>query len=207
MEGRRKGRLFRRRILTVVILACLVLAVGAAGWILTEDKDQNAQKISSREQETENEGCESMADNPLLSEEYPEVTAAVESYYRMLGDETSFVEGYENLKVYTKLGKYQHTYVAFVRYDMKIRDVYTRVPGLGTVYVTEDADGKCQVDAQVEDDEIKAYVDLLTGHEDVQTLFQETQSAYQQAVQSDALLQEALLDLKQAYEDSTGSPQ
>lgn len=205
MEGRRKGRLFRGRILTVVILACLVLAVGAAGWILTEDKGQNAQKISSEGQKAENEGCESMADNPLLSAEYPEVTAAVESYYRTLGDETSFAEGYENLQVYTKLGKYQHTYVAFVRYDMKIRDVYTRVPGLGTVYVTEDGDGKCQVETQVEDDEIKAYVDVITGHEDVQALFQETQAAYQQAVQSDALLQEALLDLKQAYEESAGS--
>lgn len=205
MEGRQKGRFFRRRILTVLILTCLVLAVGAAGWILTEDKNQNAQKISSKEQKKENEGCETMADNPLLPEEYPEVTAAVKEYYRTLQDKTSFVEDYENLKVYTKLGKYEHTYVAFVRYDMKIRDVYTRVPGLGTVYVTEDKDGKCQVETQVEDDEIKNYVDLVTGHEDVQALFQETQEAYQQAVQSDALLREALLDLKQAYEDSTGS--
>ena len=94
------------------------------------------------------------------------------------------MEGYENLNVYTKLGKYQDTYVAFVRYDMKIRDVYTGVPGLGTLYVTEDEDGKCQVETQVEEDEIH---DLV------------------QAVQSDALLKEALLDLKQAYEDSAGS--
>ena len=82
------------------------------------------------------------------------MTRAVEAYTGALGDETSFVEGYENLNVYTKLGKYQDTYVAFVRYDMKIRDVYTGVPGLGTLYVTEDEDGKCQVETQVEEDEI-----------------------------------------------------
>lgn len=205
MEGRQKGRLFRRRILTVMILACLILMIGAAGWILTQDKNQSAQKISSKEQKRENEGCENMSENPLLLEEYPEVTDAVKDYYRTLQDETSFVEDYENLNVYTKLGKYEHTYVAFVRYEMKIRDIYTRVPGLATVYVTEDEDGKCQVETQVEDDEIKSYVDLVTEHEDVQALFQEVQEAYQQAVQSDALLQEALLDLKQAYENSTGS--
>jgi len=36
-------------------------------------------------------------------------------------------------------------------------------------------------------------------------LIEETQTAYHEAVQSDALLQEALMDLKNAYEDSTGS--
>ena len=136
MEGRQKGVLLLRKIVTVAVLAGLVLAVGAGGWILTKDKSQKAQKISLKEQKKENEGWENMADNPLLKGEYPQVTRAVEAYYSALGDETSFVEGYENLNVYTKLGKYQDTYVAFVRYDMKIRDVYTGVPGLGTLYVT-----------------------------------------------------------------------
>ena len=73
------------------------------------------------------------------------------------------------------------------------------------VYVTEDEDGKCQVETQVEEDEIHDLVEAVTGHEDVQVLLTETQNAYRQAVQSDALLKEALLDLKQAYEDSAGS--
>ena len=205
MEGRQKGVLLLRKIVTVAVLAGLVLAVGAGGWILTKDKSQKAQKISLKEQKKENEGWENMADNPLLKGEYPQVTRAVEAYYSALGDETSFVEGYENLNVYTKLGKYQDTYVAFVRYDMKIRDVYTGVPGLGTLYVTENEDGKCQVETQVEEDEIHDLVEAVTGHEDVQALLTETQNAYRQAVQSDALLKEALLDLKQAYEDSAGS--
>ena len=205
MEGRQKGVLLLRKIVTVAVLAGLVLAVGAGGWILTKDKSQKAQKISLKEQKKENEGWENMADNPLLKGEYPQVTRAVEAYYSALGDETIFVEGYENLNVYTKLGKYQDTYVAFVRYDMKIRDVYTGVPGLGTLYVTEDEDGKCQVGTQVEEDEIHDLVEAVTGHEDVQALLTETQNAYRQAVQSDALLKEALLDLKQAYEDSAGS--
>ena len=109
------------------------------------------------------------------------------------------------MQVYTKLGKYKDTYVAFVRYDMKIRDIYTEVPGLSTVYVTKDENGICQVSAKAEDDEVASYIQMIAQHEDVQALISETQQAYQEAVQSDALLQEALSDLKDAYENSTGS--
>lgn len=35
MEGRQKGVLLLRKIVTVAVLAGLVLAVGAGGWILT----------------------------------------------------------------------------------------------------------------------------------------------------------------------------
>ena len=68
MEGRQKGVLLLRKIVTVAVLAGLVLAVGAGGWILTKDKSQKAQKISLKEQKKENEGWENMADN-LCSKE------------------------------------------------------------------------------------------------------------------------------------------
>lgn len=212
MEGRQKGLLQRGRIRTTAVLIILVLIVGAAGWILTDDKSQKAQKRTMEEQkmtgtaaQQENEGSRDMSANPLTLQEHSGIASAVERYYRKLGDETSFVEGYENLKVYTKLGKYQDTYVAFVRYDMRIRDVYTRVPGLGTVYVTGDGEGRYQVETDAADQEIQDFVETVAAHEDVQELFQKTKDSYQEAVRSDALLQEALLDLKEAYEDSTGS--
>ena len=88
---------------------------------------------------------------------------------------------------------------------MKIKDIYTKVPGLGTVYVAKDAESEYQVSASPEDEEINAFIQEIAQHEDVQALLEETQTAYHEAVQSDALLQEALTDLKNAYEDSTGS--
>ena len=97
------------------------------------------------------------------------------------------------------------TYVAFVRYDMKIKDIYTEVPGLGTLYVTKDSQGNYQITQQVKNEEIRAYINRIAGHEDVQTLMDQTHEDYQNAVNSDALLREALDDLKRAYEDSTGN--
>ena len=43
---------------------------------------------------------------------------------------------------------------------------------------------------------------MIAQHRDVQALMDETQSLYQEAVGSDALLKEALSDLKNAYEGS-----
>lgn len=213
MEGRRQDASTRykswKRIGIIMVLFLLVLLVGAAGFGLTEAKEEKAQKISEKslqvEKTKENPDCESMGSNPLELGVYPEVADAVSRYYESLGDKSEFVEAYHNVKAYTKLGKYQDTYVAFVRYDMKIKDIYTEVPGMSTLYVTKDEDGECHISAKVEEEEISSYIQTIAGHEDVQALMSETQEAYHEAIQSDALLQEALNDLKDAYENSTGS--
>ena len=189
----------------LVFLVALAAALVAAGSSLTEAKVQKAQKTTSDRLYVENRGCEVMELNPLRTEEYPEITEAVREYYRQQGEEASFAESYDDIHIYTKEGRYRGTYVVFVAYDMKIKDIYTKVPGLGTVYVEDDEEGGCRIIADVKDPELKEYIQLVAQHEDVQKLMTKTQKAYQEAVRSDALLQEALLDLKNAYENSTGS--
>ena len=51
----------------------------------------------------------------------------------------------------------------------------------------------------MEDEKVKSHIQKIAAHEDVQALMAETQDAYRKAVQSDALLQEALADLEDAY--------
>ncbi|MEZ3487037.1 MAG: hypothetical protein K1W22_10725 [Lachnospiraceae bacterium] len=209
MEGRERDCLSRRRRLRrgmmLLLLIVLTVTAGAAGSSLTEAKVQKAQKTSSDCLIVENRGCEVMELNPLRMEEYPEITEAVRGFYRQQQEEAGFVESYDDVRVYTKEGRYKGTYVAFARYDMKIRDIYTKVPGLGTVYVEEDGEGGYQVSASVEDEDVKSYIRKIAEHGDVQALMDSTQSSYQTALKGDALLQEALADLKNAYEGSTGS--
>lgn len=209
MEGREKDCLSRRRRrkagMAFVTLIVLTVTAGAAGSDLTEAKVQKAQKTSSECLIVENRYCGIMELNPLRREEYPEITEAVRAYYRQQQEEAGFVESYDDIRVYTKEGRYKGTYVAFARYDMKIRDIYTKVPGLGTVYVEEDNAGGYRVSASVEDEDVKSYIRRITEHEDVESLMASTQDSYQEAVRSDALLKEALADLKSAYEGSAGS--
>lgn len=195
-------RKHRKSIVIFLSLVLMAVIVGAAGSSLTEAKVQKAQKTDSDYVNVENSGCETMELNPLRKEEYPEITSAVGEYYKQQKEEAGFVDSYEDICVYTKQGMYRGTYVVFVRYDMKIKDIYTKVPGLGTLYIVKNEADEYQVNSTVEDEEVKDYIRVIAQHEDVQTLMEETQVTYQEALRSDALLGEALADLQSAYEGS-----
>ena len=193
---RRKGAVL------AIVFVSVVTIVGAAESNLTEAKVQKAQKMDSDYVDMENKGCETMELNPLRKEEYPEITEAVREYYKQQEEEASFVDSYEDITVYTKQGIYRGTYVVFARYDMKIKDIYTKVPGLGTLYIDVNEAEEYQVNTAVEDEKVKDYIQVIAQHEDVQALMEETQVTYREALRSDALLLEALADLESAYEES-----
>ena len=189
-----------------IVPLCLALVAGVTGLLSTAEETQKVQKISAAEPRMDNLGCETMELNPLHEEEDPNILKTVEDYYGEQKEKSDFIESYDNVHVYTKLGKYRGSYVAFVKYEMKIKDIYTKVPGLGTLYLIPDETGEgFKVDAEAKKSQIRDYVARISTHEDVQALLQEAGREYTEAVQSDALLQEALLDLKNAYETSTGS--
>ena len=189
-----------------IVPLCLALVAGVTGLLSTAEETQKVQKISAAEPRMDNLGCETMELNPLHEEEDPNILKTVEDYYGEQKEKSDFIESYDNVHVYTKLGKYRGSYVAFVKYEMKIKDIYTKVPGLGTLYLIPDETGEgFKVDAEAKKSQIRDYVARISTHEDVRALLQEAGREYTEAVQSDALLQEALLDLKNAYENSTGS--
>lgn len=189
-----------------IVPLCLALVAGVTGLLSTAEETQKVQKISAAEPRMDNLGCETMELNPLHEEEDPNILKTVEDYYGEQKEKSDFIESYDNVHVYTKLGKYRGSYVAFVKYEMKIKDIYTKVPGLGTLYLIPDETGEgFKVDAEAKKNQTRDYVARISTHEDVRALLQEAGREYTEAVQSDALLQEALLDLKNAYENSTGS--
>lgn len=185
----------------------LVFTVVAVGLGLTREKAQEVQKINAKIVEVANIGYDSMELNPLREDQYPGLSQTVREYYRTLRKDSGFIEYYDNVRVYTKHGKAAGTYIAFVTYEMKIKDIYTKVPGLGTLYILrEDMEGELyRIEMDKHSPEVKQCVAALSKHEDVQKLLAEVNARYEQAVNSDALLKEALADLKNAYESQTGS--
>ena len=61
--------------------------------------------------------------------------------------------------------------------------------------------GEYQIDSAPEQEGIQELVNTLASHGDVQSLMAQIQTDYENAVASDALLAEALQDLKNAYEN------
>lgn len=197
---------------TAAMLLCVLLAVTAvaAGTLYAGEKsakDDKAQAVSVQNEDvqTVNEGWQEAKDNPLREETDSGITKAVRKYYEERTAQSPFAEGYENLKTYTKRGKYKDTYLAFVRYDMKIKDIYTMAPGLEILYIEPDeGTGELCVEEEMPDQETREAAQLLASQEDAGQLMTEVQAAYDGAVASDAILAEALSDLEEASEASAG---
>ena len=197
---------------TAAMLLCVLLAVTAvaAGTLYAGEKsakDDKAQAVSVQNEDvqTVNEGWQEAKDNPLREETDSGITKAVRKYYEERTAQSPFAEGYENLKTYTKRGKYKDTYLAFVRYDMKIKDIYTIAPGLEILYIEPDEEtGELCVEEEMPDQETREASQLLASQEDAGQLMTEVQAAYDGAVASDAILAEALSDLEEASEASAG---
>lgn len=197
---------------TAAMLLCVLLAVTAvaAGTLYAGEKsakDDKAQAVSVQNEDvqTVNEGWQKAKDNPLREETDSGITKAVRKYYEERTAQSPFAEGYENLKTYTKRGKYKDTYLAFVRYDMKIKDIYTMAPGLEILYIEPDEEtGELCVEEEMPDQETREASQLLASQEDAGQLMTEVQAAYDGAVASDAILAEALSDLEEASEASAG---
>ena len=87
---------------------------------------------------------------------------------------------------------------------MKIKDIYTEVPGLVTLYITKDEkSGQYQIDVEAPKEQ-QDHIQTVIEHADVQKLLGKLEEEFDLAVHSDALLRESLADLKNAYSAYTG---
>ena len=199
-ENRKKGSQgagSRRRMTGIAVCVLLAVTAVAAGAVYrgekaARDREEQTVPVQSEDVQTENKGWREAESNPLREETDSEITEAVRRYYEERTAQSPFAEGYENLKTYTKRGKYKDTYLAFVRYDMKIKDIYTMAPGLEILYIEPDEEtGELCVEEELPDEGTRDAAQLLASQEDAGQLMAEVQAAYDQAVASDAILAEA----------------
>lgn len=194
-----------KKILCFFVLASL--AAGTAAISFTREKVQKVEihKINEADVRIKNIGCRREVLNPLRQDRRPELSSAVREYFENVKKDGTFVEKYDDVHIYTKVGEYKDTYVAFVKYRMKIRDIYTEVPGLVTLYAVKDEkSGRYQIDTNVPEGQDQEYVSVLAGHADIQALLEKAEEEFESAVYSDAILRESLADLKNAYSISAG---
>lgn len=181
----------------IVLLICLLGGM-IITFFLTKEKEP---QVTSEFVIEENLGHQNMRVNPLQINPYEDVNLVVKAYYESLAKSSKYAEDYENVVIHTKLGRYEGTYIVFAVYDMKIPDIYTRVPGLDTLYVYRNSEDKLCVTGEIYTQEITGLIEEVVGHEDVQTLMEEVQLQYRKAVESDAMLEEVLADLQRASQE------
>lgn len=187
-------------LVSIFLLVLIILFAGVSG-MRNPEKTEVAAKVSEPLIQTEkirNADYEIQEMNPLVPDKEKHVTEAVNQYLIDRAEQKDYIDYYKNVKVYMKDGPYAETYVVFTRYDMKIKGIYTEVPGLDTYYVSKENDGSWKLTENLEAEEEQKAVQEVAKHSDVEKLVEETQSAYESAVASDAILRESLTDLENA---------
>lgn len=159
---------------------------------------------------------ETISGGKLEKDKYPDVNTLLDTYYKALSDkdvdsleavldsltpedarailESDYIESYSNVQVYTKQGLTEDSYVAFVCYDHKYKGYDTLLPGMSYLYVETDSEGVLYIRSEVTEEQM-AHITQVLDAEDTQQLLQETQNAYEEAVQGDAQLKAYLSTL------------
>lgn len=175
----------------------------------TEQEKDTSEDAESEEKETDTDALEENA--------YPEVNTLIESFYAAWGqknvdamkeltdnfsstDETkvvnaTYIEGYDNIQVYTKKGLDENSYVVFVSYDLKFQGIDTPAPGLSELYVIRDDSGNWKIHNDDSDQEVQECIEKTRQEEDVQELISQEEERYNKALDSDEELKTYLEQL------------
>lgn len=112
------------------------------------------------------------------------------------------MESIDNIKVYTRPGPVDGTYIAFVYYEMKFIDIETRSPGLTTIYICSNEDGSLYINNGEWDEATTAYIEQIASEEAIADYFKSVQVAYNEAIGNDVALALRMEQLPQILDDA-----
>lgn len=154
------------------------------------------------ENEQEEEG------NPLILNEDKELNKFIKKYYKALENadiekirkyvdvlndiEVNSIrqkakarEAHKNIKVYTKKGPEEDSYLAYVYLDLKFKNIKTTAPGIEPFYIKKESDGYVIINSMNSSAEDLQFTNEMESAEDVVELFAKTDEAYREACSKD----------------------
>lgn len=119
----------------------------------------------------------------------------------------SYVEGYNNITTYSRPGLTEGSYVAYVCYDGKVRDIDTMVPSLIAFYLMSDESGSLYIVDTEGDAQVEAFLNQSQQTEDVQQLISSVQQNLQSARGSDPALNEFMEEQEKNQQGGGSEPE
>lgn len=120
-------------------------------------------------------------------------TSQEEQFRESFEIQREYIEGYENISCYTAAGLTDGSYVVYVSYDVKFTGVQTPAPSLVRVYAEKCGDGQWRIFDGEETPELAAYLDAVSGNEDVVLLGKQIDDAKAAAMEADEELKNRIL--------------
>ncbi len=169
----------------------------------------------------------SVPEMALEEDAYPEVNELIRKYYIAIAagdvdtaklynnniDDTEsirivetakYVDSYNNIKVYTKLGPAEGTYLAYVYYEEKFLDYDQGIPGLEAYYICTDESGNLFINDGEESESVINYIREESLQDDVVDLNNKVASAYNNMLTENEDLSIFLVDLTESIDTAVG---
>ena len=116
-----------------------------------------------------------------------------------------YTEDYENMSCYTKPGPESDSYIVFVYYEIKYKNIDSLAPGLSTFYLCTNSDGSYYLkDIGSLPQNMKDYITEIANQSDVQNLLAEVDKLYATNTESDPTLA-AFMDSLQTKSESAAA--
>lgn len=154
--------------------------------------------------------------NALMSDYYAAMAAgdieAVESMNAYVEDKekiriqemSKYVDSYQELDVYTKLGPVEGSYLVYVYSKVKFTEYDKLVPGMKAFYVCTDEEGKCYINGGEANSVVTNYIREISLQDDMVDLNNKAVAEYNELLASDEELNAFLADLSSRIDASVG---
>ncbi len=203
-------------IVLVILLVAIVTLARSCGQNTAKENTEGAQQEQTEQTDQPEETAEAEEPNELEENTHSSVERLVSKYLDCIvnGDTDALseivdelsdsdkeevqklskaYESYSNLQCYTKKGPEDDSYIVFVCCEMKITGVETLAPYISCLYVSakdESGNRYIRYNNVEEDQELQAYVQELEQDPEVKALYDDVNTRYQEALESDATLAE-----------------
>ncbi len=218
-------------VMPVVLLICVgitvIIAINANKKAAAEAEAQIADNANIAEASVIQEEMEEIPEAILEEDAYPKVNELISKYYeaRTNGDvetiavlnpfiketekiriqETSkYIETYQDLKVYTKAGIVEDTFLAYVYSKIKFDEYEQAIPGMEAYYVCPDENGNYYINEGEDNKVITDYIKELSLQDDVIELNNKIAVEFNELLEIDDEVNAFLVDVKTRIDESVG---
>ncbi len=200
-------------ILIVCVLVTVIIALNANERSKLEKEAEIIAANATEAEAVANLTAITIPDIPLEEDKYPEINELITNYYAAVAEGNieaatainvdlddlakirieemaKYIEYYDTVKVYTKVGLTEGSYVTYVYAEVKCKDVDALMPGLQTYYVVKEEDGNLVIKKNDLDENVYEYIKAVSLQDDVVDLNNKITVEFNDLIAEDKELEE-----------------